>query len=76
MIELYRDSSGEVDITSGQKATNTKTAVIANIASSAEDENKIAELRNTIESLKSQIQASVCSGCCYLFPFVCDGLVA
>ena len=60
MIELYRDFSGEVEISSGPKSSNVKSAVIANIISPTEDDNKIAELRKTIESLKSQIKVINC----------------
>ena len=60
MIELYRDFSGEVDISSRPKTSDGKSAVIANVLSSTEDENKIAELRKTIASLKSQIKVIKC----------------
>ena len=59
MIELSIDSSGEVEITSKPKSSESKGAAFGNIVSSSEDGTKIAELRNTIESLKTQIKASV-----------------
>ena len=58
MIELSIDSSGEVEITSKPKSSESKVATIGNIISSSEDDTKITELRNTIESLKAQIKAS------------------
>lgn len=59
MIELYMDSSGEVDISSGPKVSGSQPAVFSNVVSSSEDEAKIAELNNTIKLLKTQIKASV-----------------
>ena len=55
MIELYRDHSGEVDISTGP-GSEGKPSVLANISTTQDDANKIAELRGTIESLKSQIR--------------------
>ena len=61
MIELSIDSSGEIELTSKPKSYESKVATFGNIISSSEDDTKIAELRNTIESLKAQIKASAVS---------------
>ena len=53
MIELYRDSSGEVDITG--RGSEGKSAVLSNL-STQNDVKKIAELRSTIKSLQMQIE--------------------
>lgn len=61
MIELSIDSSGEVEITSKPKNSESKLTTFGNVISSSEDDLKIAELRNTIASLKAQIKASAVS---------------
>ena len=55
MIELYRDSSGEVDLSSGPGSEGKSAAVFANLTTQ-DDAKKIAELRNTIKSLQMQIE--------------------
>ena len=52
MIELYRDSSGEVDITG--RGSEGKSSVLSNLTQ--DDVKKIAELRSTIKSLQMQIE--------------------
>ena len=59
MIELYRDSSGEVDISSRPGSGAKPAAVLANL-STQDDINKIAELRSTIKSLQMQIEVCKC----------------
>lgn len=54
MIELYLDFSGEVDITSGPKGSNEQSSAFNNVIT-ADDKVKISELKQTIESLKTQI---------------------
>ncbi len=54
MIELYRDSSGDVDIT-GRGGSEGKSAVLSNF-STQDDIKKIADLRNEIKSLQMQIE--------------------
>ena len=55
MIELYRDSSGEVDLSSGPGSEGKSAAVFANLTTQ-DDAKKIAELRSTIKSLQMQIE--------------------
>ena len=55
MIELYRNPSGEVDLKSGP-GSEGKSSVLANISTTQDDINKIAELKNIIKSLKTQIE--------------------
>ena len=62
MIELIRDPTGEVEITSAPKGSQAKTAAFANTTTSSEDEAKITELRSQIISLKTQIEASLVFG--------------
>ena len=59
MIELYRDSSGEIDILSGPGSDAKSAAVFANL-STQDDIKKIAELRSTIKSLQMQIEVCKC----------------
>ena len=58
MVGLYRDPSGEVELSSvpHQKTFTTQQGTIFNMANT-EDSAKITELRNTIASLKEQISA-------------------
>ena len=53
-IELYMNPSGEIDLTTFPKGANT---TIGRSLSFSEDKGKITELRETIESLKTEIQA-------------------
>ena len=63
MIELYLDSSGEVDISSGPKGSDAQSSAFANVISSTEDKAKISELKETIKSLKTQIEVRVVCVC-------------
>ena len=56
MIELYRNPSGEVDLKSGPGSEGKSSILANNISTTQDDINKIAELNNTIKSLKTQIE--------------------
>lgn len=58
-MELWRDPSGEVKITTNSSYGVTPSP--ANTLSSTEDSAKITELRKTVASLKSEIETV--SGC-------------
>ena len=84
MVELYRNPSGEVNLSTVPQASsggNRKNEIIITTndsGASSEDNAKIAKLRATIESLKTQIKAvslrltlqylcmSMCNNCVYI----------
>ena len=54
MIELFRNPSGEIDLSSRPKPSDSR---INQTIENSEDKAKITELRKTIDSLKAEIQA-------------------
>ena len=54
MIELFRNPSGEIDLSSRPKASDSR---INQTIENSEDKAKITELRKTIDSLKAEIKA-------------------
>lgn len=54
MVELWKNPSGDIQVTS---VTNNVSNPALTDSNSAEDNAKITELRNTIASLKAEIES-------------------
>jgi len=54
MIELYRNPSGEIDLSSRPKTSESQAT---QPQENLKDKAKITELRETIQSLKAEIEA-------------------